>query len=175
MHFWELHYIVVIVAHHSVVSDSLWPHGLQHARLPCPSLFPEVCSDSWPLSRWCHSTISCSVTPFSCPHSFSASGLFQLVSSSHWVAKVLELQHRHQSFQWIFRVDFWFDFEDWLTWSPCCPRDSQESSLAAQFESISSLLLSLLYGPTLTSVHDCWKNHSLRYMDLCWKSDVSAS
>ena len=76
MHFWELHYIVVIVAHHSVVSDSLWPHGLQHARLPCPSLFPEVCSDSWPLSRWCHSTISGSVTPFSCPHSFSASGSF---------------------------------------------------------------------------------------------------
>ena len=52
-------------------------------------------------------------------------GLFQWVDSSHQVAKVLELQLQHQSFQWIFRVDF---LEDWLVWSPCSPRDSQESS-----------------------------------------------
>ena len=48
-----------------VVSDSLWPHGLQHTRLPCPSLSPGVCSNSCPLSRWCHPTISFSVIPFS--------------------------------------------------------------------------------------------------------------
>ena len=53
-------------------------------------------------------------------------------------------------------------------------RDSQESSPALQFESINSLALSLLYGPTLTSVHDYWKNHSFDYTDLCWQSDVSA-
>ena len=53
--------------------------------------------------------------------------------------------------------------------SPCCPRDSQEFSPAPQFESISSLALSLLYGPTLTSMHDYWKNHSFDYMDLCWQ------
>ena len=57
-------------------------------------------------------------------------GLFQWVGSSHQVAKVWELQLQHQSFQWIFRVDF---FWNWLVWSPCCPRDSQESSPAAQF------------------------------------------
>ena len=56
---------------------TLWPHGLQHARLLCPSLFPGVCSGSCPLSRWCHSTTSSSVTLFSsCPQSFPASGSF---------------------------------------------------------------------------------------------------
>ena len=94
-------------------------------------------------------------------------GLFQWVGSSHQMAKVLELQLQHQSFQWIFRVDF---LQDWLVWSLCCPRDSQESSPAPQFESISSLLLSLLYGPTLISVHNYWKNDSVDYMDLSWQS-----
>ena len=61
-----------------VTSDSLWSHGLQHARLPCPSLSPGVCSDSCPLSRWCHPTISSSVTAFSCPQSFPASGSFPM-------------------------------------------------------------------------------------------------
>ena len=64
----------------------------------------------------------------------------------------------HQFFQCIFRVDFpW----DWLVWSPCCPSDSQESSLAPQFKGINSLVFSLLCGPVLTSVHDYWKSHSL--------------
>ena len=62
---------------HSVVSDFLQPHGLQYARLPCPSPTPKVCSDSCPLSRWCHPTISSSVIPFSsCLQSFPASGSF---------------------------------------------------------------------------------------------------
>ena len=97
--------------------------------------------------------------------------LFQWVSSSHQVAKVSELQLQHQSFQWIFWVDFLWD---WLVCS-CCPRDSQESSQAPpQFKSINSWLLSLLHGPTLTSIHDYWKNHSFHYMDLCQQVDVSA-
>ena len=58
--------------------------------------------------------------------------------------------------------------------SPCSPRDSQEFSPTPQFKSINSLGFSHLYGPTLTSVHDYWKNHSFDYMDLCWKSGVSA-
>ena len=58
--------------------------------------------------------------------------------------------------------------------TPCSPRDSQEFSSAPQFESISSLVLSLLYGPALTHAHDYWKNHSFDYMDLCQQSDVSA-
>ena len=62
---------------HSVVSDSLWPHGLQHVRPPCPSPSPRACSNSCPLSQWCHLTISSSVVPFSsCPPSFPASGSF---------------------------------------------------------------------------------------------------
>ena len=98
--------------------------------------------------------------------------LFQWVSTSHQVAKVLELQH--QSFQWIFRIH-WIDFlQDWLLWSPCYPRDPQESSPAPQFKSINFLALSLLYGPTLTSVHRYWKNHSFDCMNLCQQSDVSA-
>ena len=59
-------------------------------------------------------------------------------------------------------------------WHSGCPKDSQESCPTPQFESINSLALSLLYGPTLTSVHDYWKNHSFDYMDLCWQSDASA-
>ena len=61
---------------HSVVSDSLWPHGLQQARLPCPSPTPGACSNSCPSSWWCYPTISSSVVPFSCFQSFSASGSF---------------------------------------------------------------------------------------------------
>ena len=64
---------------HSVVSDSLRPHGLQHARLPCPSPTPRVCSNSCPLSPWCHPTISSSIIPFSSYlQSFPASGSFPM-------------------------------------------------------------------------------------------------
>ena len=65
--------------HHSVVSNSLWPHGLQQARPPCPSPAPGVYSNSCPLSRWCHPAILSSVIPFSCRlQSFPASGSFQM-------------------------------------------------------------------------------------------------
>ena len=97
--------------------------------------------------------------------------LFQWISFSHQVAKVMKLQLQHQSFQWTFSVDFLYD---WLVWSPCYPRDSQESSPTPQFKSINSLVLSLLYGPTLTFIHDYWKNHSFDYTDLSWQSNVSA-
>ena len=63
----------------SVMSDSLWPHGLQHARPPCPSPTPRAYSNSRPSSQWCHPTVSSSVIPFSsCPQSFPASGSFQM-------------------------------------------------------------------------------------------------
>ena len=62
----------------------------------------------------------------------------------------------------------------WTDWSPCSPGDSQESSPMPQFKSINSLVLSFLYSPNLTSIHDYWKNHSLDKMDLCWQSNVSA-
>ena len=83
--------------------------------------------------------------------------LFQWVSSSHQVARILEFQLQHQSLQWIFRTDF---FRDWLVWSPCSPRDSQESPPTSQFKSISSSVLSFLYSPSLISMRDYWKKHS---------------
>ena len=140
--------------------DSLQPSGLQHTRFPYPSLSPQVCSNSCPLSQCCHPTISSSTTLFTaCPQFFSQhQGLFHWVGSSHQVAKVLELQLQHQFFQRTFRVDF---LQDWLIWSPCCPSDSQESSSIPQFENINSLALSFLYSPTLTSIHNHWKNHTL--------------
>ena len=97
-------------------------------------------------------------------------GLFQWVNSSHEVAKVLELQLQRQPFQWTPRTDL----SDELVGSSCSPRDSQASSPTPQFKSISSLALSFLHSPTLTSIHDHWKNHSLDQTDLCWQSNVSA-
>ena len=137
----------------SQVSDSLWPHGLQHGRPPCPSPAPGVYSHSGPLNQWCHPTISSSIVPFSSRlQSFPASG------SLHQVSKVLEFQLQHQSFQWIFRTDFLWDG---LVGSPCSPRDSQEPSPIPQFKSINSSALSFLYSPTFTCIHDYWKKHNL--------------
>ena len=87
----------------------------------------------------------------------SASGSFPRSRFFPSIAKVLELQLQHQSFQWIFKTDFLWD---WLVWSPCSPRDSQESSPTLQFKSINSSALSFLPSPTLTSIRDYWKNHS---------------
>ena len=85
---------------------TLRPRGLQHTRLPWPSLSPRTCSNSYLSSQWCHPTILSSVVPFSSCFSLSQHrALFQWVGSSHKVAKVLELQLQHQSFPWIFRVD----------------------------------------------------------------------
>ena len=85
-------------------------------------------------------------------------GLFKWVSSSHQVAKILEFQLQNQSYQWIPRTDL---LHDGLVGTSCSLRDSQESSPTPQLKSINSLVLSFLYSPTLTSVHDHWKNDSL--------------
>ena len=97
-------------------------------------------------------------------------GLFKWVSSLHQVAKVLEFQLQHQSFQRIFRTDFLYR----LVRTTCSPRDSQESSPTPEFKSINSSVLSSLYIPTLISIHDYWKNQSFDYRDFCKQSDVSA-
>ena len=93
---------------HSVMSDSLQPHGPQHTRPPCPSPTPGVYSNSFPLSWWCHPTISSSVVPFSsCPQSFPASGSFpvsQFFTSIRW-PKYWSFSFSW-NFQWIFRTDF---------------------------------------------------------------------
>ena len=70
-------------------------------------------------------------------------------------------------------IQDWFSL-GWTGWSPCSPGDFQESSPTPQFKGINSLVLSFLYGPTVISIHDYWKNHSFGKMDLCWQSNVSA-
>ena len=89
-------------------------------------------------------------------------GLFKWLSSSHQVARVLEFQLQHQSFQRNPRADL---LQNGLVGSPCSPRDSQESSPTPQFKSINSSVLSFLYSPTLSSIHDHWKNCSFDYTD----------
>ena len=88
----------------------------------------------------------------------SSNSLLQWVNSSHEVAKVLEFQLQHHTFQRNFSADL---LQNGLVGSPCSPRDFQESSPTPQFKSINSSVLSFLHRPTLTSIHDHWKNHSL--------------
>ena len=134
------------------MSSSLRPHESQHARPPCPSPTPGVYSNSCPLSRWCHPAISSSVIPFSsCPQSLPASRSFPM--SQLFASGGQSIGSFSPS-----RTDL---LQDGLVGSPCSPRDSQESSSTPQFESINFSVLSFLYSPTLTSIHDHWKNHSL--------------
>ena len=103
------------------------------------------------------------------PSIFPSIKVFSNESTLQQVTKGLELQLQHQSLQLIFRTDFLYD---WLVWSPCNPRDSQESSPIPQFKGINSLALSLLSGSTLISIYDYWKNHSFDQTDLCRQSHV---
>ena len=108
------------------------------------------------------------VAPFSfCLQSFPASGSNELALCVRWP----KYCNFSMVLPCIFRVDF---LQDWLVWSPCSPRDSQKSSPAPEFEIINSLVLSLPYHPTVTSVHDYWKNHSFDYTNLFLQSDISA-
>ena len=141
----------------SVMSNSLWPHRLQHARLPCPSLFPRVCTNSCPLSQWSHPTNSSSLTPFSSSlQSFPASGSFPVshlfASGSQSIAASASASVLSMNIQ----------FPLWLTGLiPLLSMGlSQGSSPAPQFKSINSSVLSLLSGQVLTSIHDYWKSHS---------------
>ena len=129
-----------------IVSDSLWLLWLQHTKLLCPSLSPEVCSNWCPLSQWCHPNISSSVPVLHLSSIFPSIRVFCNESTLH--------------IRWPKYWSFSFSISpsDWLVWSPCCPRDSRESSPAPQFESIISSVFSLLYGPTLTCMHDYWKS-----------------
>ena len=154
---------------HQVMSNSLWSHGLQHTRPPCPSPSPGVCSSSCPLNEWCRPTISSSVALFSCLSLSQHQSPFQWISSLHQVAKDWSFSFSsspsgEHSGLISFRID-WFDL--------LAVQGTLESS-APQFESISSSALSLLYVPTLTSMHDSWKNHSSDYTALCQQSEVSA-
>ena len=153
----------------SVSSNSLWPHGMQHARPPCPLPSTGVYSDSCPLIRWCHPTITSSVVPLLPPSVFPSITVFSIESAlcirwpKYWSFSFnISPSNEHPGL---------ISFR--MAGSPCSPRDSQESTPTPQFKSINSAL-SFIYSPTLTSIHDYWKNHSLEEMDLCWQSNVSA-
>ena len=156
----------------SVMSNSLQPHELQHARPPCLSptsrVHPNPCPSSW----GCHPTISSSVVPFSsCPQSFPASGPFQM--SQRFASGGQSNRVSASELVLPMNTHYWSHL-GWTGWIPCSPKKSKESSSIRQFKSISSSVLSFLYSPTLTSIHDHWTNHSLDQTDLCCKSNVSA-
>ena len=152
------------------MSDSLQPHGLQKARLPCPSPSPRASSNSCPWSQWCHSSILHSVIPFFCLQSFPASGSFPV--SQFFASDGLSIGVSASTSVLPMNIQDWFPLG--LTGCiPCSPRDSQESSPTPQFKSINSLPLSFLYSSTLTSIHNYWENHSFNWTDLCQQSNVS--
>ena len=142
----------------SVVSDSLQPYGLQHTRPPCPSPTPRACSSSCPLSQWCHPTISSSVVPFSSHlQSFPASGSFQM---SQFFASGGQSNETSASTSVLpMNIQDWFPLgcTGWIS--------LQSKGLSGVFSNTAvqkhSSVLSFLYSPTLISIHDHWKNHSL--------------
>ena len=133
-----------------------------YARLPCSSLSRWVCSNSCPLSQWCYSTISSSSPPahqsFPRIGSFLVSWLFSTGSQSigaSALASVLPMS-----------IQDWFPL-GWTGWISL-----QSKGLSRVFSCLSSSVLSLLYGPALTSIHDYWNNRSFDLMNLCWQSDI---
>ena len=174
-------HLLLLLLSRSVVSDSSLPHRLQHARPPCPSPPPRppcpsppprppcpsppprACSHSCALNQCCHPSISSSVVPFSHLQSFPASGSFPMKIPRAFQRKDRIRRPKYWSFSFSigpsneyselvsFRMD-WFGLQS--------PRDCHESSPTPYFVNINSLGLSLPYGPTLTSIHDYWKNHS---------------
>ena len=143
----------------SVMSDSLWPHESQHARPPCPSPSPGVHWDSCPSSQWCHPAISSSVVPFSsCPQSLPASGSFPMSQLLAWGVQSTAVSALAS---FLPKKSQGWSPSEWTGWISLQSKDSQESSPTPQFKSINTLVLSLLHSPTLTSIHDHWKNHSL--------------
>ena len=153
------------------MSDFLWLHGLQHTRLPCPSLSSWVCSNSNPLSQWCHPTIPSPVTHFSsCPQSFPASSLFQWVGSLHQVVKYWSFSFSisppsEYSGLISFRID-WFDF--------LAVQGTLKSLL--QHHNLKALVLlhSAFFMVQLSHLYMTTGKTIALNMDLCWQSDVSA-
>ena len=143
----------------SIVSDSLWPHELQYARPTCPSPTPGVYPNPYPLSWWCHPTVSSSVVLYtSCPQSFPAEGSFQM--SQLFASGGQNIGVSASTSVLPMNTQDWSPL-GWTGWISLQSKDSQESSPTPQFKIINSSVLSFLYSPTPTSIHDHWKNHSL--------------
>ena len=153
----------------SIASDSLRPHGLQHAMLSCPSPSPGACSSSYPCVGETIQSSDFLSSPS--PPAFNLSqlqGLFQWVISSLHVAKALELQLQHQFFQWIFRTDFLLGLTDWTS-LPCKGLSRVFSSTTVQKHQLFSIQLSLWSN---SHIHDYSKNHTLTWW--AFVSNVSA-
>ena len=144
----------------SVVSDSLWPHESQHARPPYSSPSPGVHSDSRPLSPWCHPAISSSVVPFSsCPQSLPASESFPVSQLFSWGGRSIGVSALTSFLP--------MNTQDWspLGWIGWISLQSKGLSRVFSNTIVQKhqflTVLSFLYSPTLPSIHDWWKNHSL--------------
>ena len=156
-----------------VVSYSLQLHGVQRARLPCPSPSPRVCSNSCPLCQWCHPTISSSVSPFfSCLQSFKKSGSFSM--SWFFASGGQSIGSSASALVLSMNIQGWFPL--WLT--GLISLQSKGLWLSRVFFSTNSSETSILWhspsSPALTSIHDYGRNHSFDYMNLCRQSDASA-
>ena len=156
----------------SGMSDSLWLHGLQHARLPCPSPSPRVCSNSCPLSRWCHPAILSSAVPFSsCPQSFLASGCFPMT----WLFASGGQSIGASTSASVLPINI----HDWFPLGLTGLISLQSKGLSGVFSS-TTVRRHQFFGPQpflLSSSHiHTWllENHSFDYTDLCRQSNVSA-
>ena len=141
---------------HVRLFETLW---IAHARPPCPSPTPRVYPNSCPSSWWCHPAVSSSVVPFSsCLQSFAASGSFPMSQLFAWGSQSTGVSASKSVVP--MNTQDWSSL-GWTGWISLQSRDSKESPPTPQFKSINSSALSLLHSPTLTSIHDQRKNHSL--------------
>ena len=157
---------------HSVMSDSLQPHGLQHTRLPCPAPTPGVYSNSCPLSRWCHPTISSSAVPFSSHlQSFPASGSFPM--SQFFTSGGQSIGVSASPSVLPMNIQDWFPL-GWTGWISL-----QSKSLSRVFSN-TTVQKHQVFGAQLSLWSDShihtWllENSRFDYMELCWQNNVSA-
>ena len=138
---------------------TLWPHGLQHARPPCPSPTPRAYPNSCPLSWWCNPTISSSVISYSsCPQSFPASGSFQMSQLFTLGGQSIGVSASTSVLP--MNTQDWSPL-GWTVWISLQSKGLSRVFSSTTVQKHGSLVLSFLHSPTLTSIHDYWKNHSL--------------
>ena len=161
------YHLTLLLFNYSVMFNSLRAHRLQHARLSCPSSSPRACSNSCSLSGDALQPSHPLLPSFPPAFSLSQHQVFSNESSLciRW--------SKYWSFSFSISVGNEYSGLISLGWTGLISFQSK-GFLRLQFKSINSSVLSLLYGPTLTSIYDYWKNHSFEYVDLCWQSDVSA-
>ena len=141
----------------SVMSDSLQLYGLQHSRPPCPSPTHRAYSNSCPLCWWCHPTISSSVIPFSSRLSFPASGSFPM--SQFFASGGQSIGVSASASDLPVTIQDWFRL-GWAGLISFQPKGLPRIFSNTTVQKHEASVLSFLYSPTLTSIHDYWKNHS---------------